>query len=79
MRGRDEHNETLFSFVQLENRVPRDHPLRTIRRITNAALASMSEQFEAMYAETGRPSFRPSGCCVPCCCRPSLPSARNGN
>ena len=59
MRGRDEHNETLFSFVQLENRVPRDHPLRTIRRITNAALASLSGQFEAMYAETGRPSIPP--------------------
>jgi transposase len=59
MRGRDEHNETLFSFVQLENRVPRDHPLRTIRCITNAALASLSGQFEAMYAETGRPSILP--------------------
>jgi transposase len=59
MRGRDEHNETLFSFVQLENRVPRDHPLRTIRRITNQALASLSGQFEVMYAETGRPSIPP--------------------
>ena len=59
MRGRDEHDETLFSFVQLENRVPHDHPLRTIRRITNEALVSLSEQFEAMYAETGRPSIPP--------------------
>jgi hypothetical protein len=79
MRGRDEHNETLFSFVQLENRVPRDHPLRTIRRITNEALASLSEQFEAMYAEPGVPRSRPNVCCVLCCCRPSSPSARNGN
>jgi hypothetical protein len=48
MRGRDEHNETLFSFVQLENRVPRHHPLRPIRLVTNEALAALSDLFEAM-------------------------------
>lgn len=59
MRGADEHNETLFSFVQLENRVPADHPLRAIRGITEAALSGLSETFAALYSEVGRPSIPP--------------------
>src|ERR1700760_1659395 len=59
MRGEDRRNELLFSYVRLDNRVPRGHPLRVIRRITDAALASLSEQFEALYSEVGRPSVPP--------------------
>src|ERR1700760_1901105 len=59
MRGEDRRNELLFSYVRLDNRVPRSHPLRVIRRITDAALASLSEQFEALYSEVGRPSVPP--------------------
>ncbi len=47
MRGKDE--SSLFSYVDLEARVPRGHPLRAIRDLTNAALAEMSGAFEALY------------------------------
>jgi transposase len=59
MRGADGRNETLFSFVQLNSRVPDDHPLRAIRSITEAALSSLSETFDRLYSEVGRPSIPP--------------------
>ena len=59
MRGRDESSGSLFSYVDLEARVPADHPLRTIRELTNAALLEMSGEFEALYSHTGRPGIAP--------------------
>ena len=59
MRGKDERSGRLFSYVDLEARVPRNHPLRAIRALTNATLAEMSEDFEALYAHTGRPGIAP--------------------
>jgi transposase len=59
MRGSDRRSGALFSYVDLEARVPTGHPLRTIRGIANEALASMSGAFEALYASTGRPSIPP--------------------
>jgi transposase len=59
MRGEDHRNETMFSYVRLDSRVPQDHPLRVIRRITDAALAALGERFEALYSEVGRPSVAP--------------------
>jgi transposase len=59
MRGTDEHNEQLFSFVRPDSRVPKDHPLRAIRRIANAALDALSDRFAALYSEVGRPSIPP--------------------
>jgi transposase len=59
MRGSDRRSGALFSYVDLEARVPAGHPLRTIRGIANEALASMSGAFEALYASTGRPSIPP--------------------
>jgi len=59
MRGTDERSGSLFSFVDLETRVPKDHPLRAIREIANAALLDLSGEFEAMYAPFGRPSIPP--------------------
>jgi transposase len=50
----------MFSYVDLESRVRRDHPLRTIRAIVNEALSGMSADFEAIYvARVGRPSIPP--------------------
>jgi len=49
----------LFSYVDLEWRVPTDHPLRAIRVMVNAALAELDAEFEAMYAPIGRPSIPP--------------------
>jgi hypothetical protein len=59
MRGTDEHNEQLFSFVRPDSRVPKDHPLRAIRRIANAALDALSDRFAALYSDVGRPSIPP--------------------
>ena len=60
MRGSDEQSGSLFSYVDLEARVRRDHPLRPIREIANAALADLSDDFAALYPpRLGRPSIPP--------------------
>ena len=60
MRGSDQRSGSLFSYVDLEDRVRGDHPLRTIREIANAALGALSGEFEAIYAAgVGRPSIPP--------------------
>jgi transposase len=59
MRGGDEHSGALFSYIDLEARVRADHPLRTIRKIVNAALSDLERDFAALYAPIGRPSIPP--------------------
>jgi transposase len=59
LRGLDKRSGELFSYVNLEDRVRRDHPLRAILGIANAALAALSGDFAALYSGTGRPSIAP--------------------
>ena len=59
MRGDDARSGSLFSYVDLEARVPVDHPLRPIRVMVNDVLAALSGAFEALYAHRGRPSIAP--------------------
>jgi transposase len=59
MRGDDKVCGRLFSYIDLEDRVRADHPLRPIREITNAALAALSGDFAALYSGMGRPSIPP--------------------
>jgi transposase len=59
MRGSDERTGSLFSFVDLEERVPKRHPLRKIREIVNDALAALDGEFAKLYASEGRPSIAP--------------------
>jgi transposase len=59
MRGEDPRNDAMFSYVTPEARVRADHPLRPIRRMTDAALARLSPRFDRLYATTGRPSIPP--------------------
>jgi transposase len=59
MRGDDEICGKLFSYIDLEERVRADHPLRSIRKIANAALAALSGDFAALYSGMGRPSVPP--------------------
>ena len=59
MRGGDVRTGELFSYVDLEDRVRRDHPLRAIRLIVNDALASLEGEFAALYSPIGRPSIAP--------------------
>ena len=51
--------ERLCSYVSLEARVPKSHPLRPVRRMVDEALGGMSSDFEALYASTGRRSIAP--------------------
>ena len=59
MRGSDERSGSLFSYVDLEARVRKDHPLRTIRQIANAALGDLSGDFDRLYTNFGRPGIAP--------------------
>jgi transposase len=59
MRGTDYQNDKLFSYVRPDSRVPADHPLRTIRRLTDTALAALSPKFATLYSSVGRPSIPP--------------------
>ena len=59
MRGMDERSGLLFSYVDLEGRVPGSHPLRAIRLIVNEALSVLTARFEALYSPFGRPSIPP--------------------
>ena len=59
MRGTDEASGSLFSYVDLEERIPARHPLRKIRQVVNDALASLDAEFEALYTDFGRPSIAP--------------------
>ncbi len=49
----------MFSHVSLEQRVPAGHPLREVRKVTDTVLRSLSPEFDALYAESGRPSVAP--------------------
>ena len=59
MRGTDETSGSLFSYVDLEDRIPAKHPLRKIRQVVNDALASLDAEFEVLYTDFGRPSIPP--------------------
>src|SRR3712207_4723922 len=59
MRGADEHAGALFSCLSPDAMVPKDHPLRVIRPLVNAALARLWPEFERLYAPTGRASIAP--------------------
>jgi transposase len=59
MRGEDQQQSGMFSYVSLEERVPQDHPLRAIRKTVDEILRAMAKDFEGLYAKTGRPSIPP--------------------
>jgi transposase len=59
MRGSDTVCGALFSYVDLEKRVRPGHPLQMIREIANDALASLSAEFDRLYAPDGRESIPP--------------------
>ena len=59
MRGRQDPQVTMLGFIDLDKRVPTGHPLRTIKALADQCLAALSPEFDAMYAEIGRPSIPP--------------------
>jgi transposase len=59
MRGTDDKQASMFSFVSPERRIPADHPLRRIKAMADEVLAGLSKTFDAMYSRVGRPSIPP--------------------
>ena len=59
MRGTDQQQSHIFSYVSPEERVRKDHPVRAIRAMVDQVLQQLSQQFDAMYARVGRPSIPP--------------------
>jgi transposase len=59
MRGTDQQQSHVFSYISPEQRVRSDHPLRPIRTMVDEILKQLSPQFNKMYAKVGRPSIPP--------------------
>jgi transposase len=59
MRGTDQQQSHVFSYISPEQRVRKDHPLRPIRMMVDEILKQLSPQFNKMYAKVGRPSIPP--------------------
>src|SRR5438309_4266079 len=59
MRGRVDPQRSMLGFIDLEERVPVDHPLRAIKRLADEALAAISDELNDAYAADGRPSIPP--------------------
>jgi transposase len=59
MRGTDQQQSHVFSYISPEQRVRSDHPLRPIRTMVDEILKQLSPQFHKMYARVGRPSIPP--------------------
>jgi transposase len=59
MRGDDQQQSGMFSYVSLEERIPEGHPLRPIRKSVDEIFRAMNQDFDGLYAKTGRPSIPP--------------------
>ena len=60
MLGRKDPQATMLAFVDVEARVPLNHPLRTIKTVVDQALAALSPEFDQMYSRS-RPALHPAG------------------
>src|SRR5271165_4624405 len=59
MRGNEDQQEEVFSYIPLQGRVAAEHPLRKIRAMADRALAELGPWFDRLYSQTGRPSIPP--------------------
>jgi len=59
MRGEDQQQTVMYSYINVEDRIAQNHPLRGIRAMVDCCLKEMSLHFEALYARRGRPSIPP--------------------
>jgi transposase len=79
MRGGDERSGSLFSYVDLEARIGKNHPLRAIRLLVNEALSGLSGEFSALYSPIGRPSISPEKLLRAMLLQAFIRSARNAS
>src|SRR5438067_2546829 len=59
MRGGEDPQAEVWSYLPLEQRVPADHPLRPMRAMVDAVLAELSPELSRLYSRVGRPSIAP--------------------
>jgi hypothetical protein len=59
VRGRDDRQSTMFRCISAEDRVPADHPLRSLHALVEPVLNELSPRFDEMYSKSGRPSIPP--------------------
>ena len=59
MHGPDIHQDALFSTVSPESRMPKNHPLRSIRQMVDEALKALGDEFQSLYSLFGRESIPP--------------------
>src|SRR5437867_10061936 len=59
MRGDDQQQNHMFSYLSPELRVRKDRPLRAIREMVDEVLTQLSRRFDTMYSRVGRPSIAP--------------------
>jgi transposase len=59
MRGEERRQRAMLVVFDAEQRVPKEHPLRRIKQLADAALKELSPLFEQMYSAVGRPSIPP--------------------
>jgi transposase len=59
MRGDDQQQNHMFSYLSPEARVRKDHPLRAVRAMVDEVLTQLSRRFDTMHARVGRPSIAP--------------------
>ena len=59
MRGTDQPQSTMFSYVSIEDRIPADHPLRALHALVQPILVALSPRFQQLYSTMGRPSIPP--------------------
>src|ERR1700744_680900 len=59
MRGKKIAQTNFIALINIEDRIPKNHPIREVKRVTNEIFQSLSDHFEDLYAEAGRPSIPP--------------------
>src|SRR5260370_14362537 len=59
MRGTDQQEGDVFSYMPPGQRVRKDHPLRRVRAMVDKVVKELSPEFDKMYSKVGRPSIPP--------------------
>lgn len=59
VRSKDAKQQVFFSYKSIEDRIPEDHPIRTLKVLVDDVLARLSPDFDRLYSHTGRPSIPP--------------------
>lgn len=59
MRGRKRSQQEFICFLNIEDRVGANHPIREVKRLADAALKLLSPHLNEVYALDGRPSIPP--------------------